>query len=99
MPCGCGFDPSGLTAITPMQVLGSWYSYRVAGGAVMRFQAPPPTGRTQGFRFLVYGDMGDPDHRQAKAPGCVTISRFILKGSKTHLAPRDPLQRAPCREV
>jgi hypothetical protein len=34
------------------------------------FQAPPPVGRKEGFTFLVYGDMGDPDHRKAKAPGC-----------------------------
>ena len=34
------------------------------------FQAPPPVGRKEGFSFLVYGDMGDPAHRKAKAPGC-----------------------------
>lgn len=46
-----------------------WYSYKVHGGRVLRFQAPPPPGRKEGFQFLVYGDMGDPDHRKAKAPG------------------------------
>ena len=38
------------------------------------FQAPPPVGRKEGFSFLVYGDMGDPHHRKAKAPGCAAVS-------------------------
>lgn len=54
-----------------LQSPGRWYSYRVHGGRIMRFQAPPPPGRKEGFQFLVYGDMGDPHHRQAKAPGWV----------------------------
>ena len=57
--------------IMHMQSPGKWYSYRVHGGRIMRFQAPPPAGRKEGFQFLVYGDMGDPDHRKAKAPGWV----------------------------
>jgi hypothetical protein len=55
---------------------GRWYSYRVHGGRIMRFQAPPPAGRKEGFQFLVYGDMGDPDHRKAKAPGWVQSARL-----------------------
>lgn len=47
-----------------------WYSYRVAhSGRILKFQAPPPTGPAEGFQFLAYGDMGDPHHRQVKAPG------------------------------
>ncbi len=50
---------------------GGRYSYKIAHGSVVNgFQAPPPVGRKEGFTFLVYGDMGDPDHRKAKAPGC-----------------------------
>lgn len=55
---------------TAPQVPGRQYSYKVAHGpAIMAFQAPPPAGRKEGFQFLAYGDMGDPHHRQAKAPG------------------------------
>ena len=60
-----------------LQSPGRWYSYRVHGGRIMRFQAPPPPGRKEGFRFLVYGDMGDPDHRKAKAPGWVLTCRAV----------------------
>ncbi len=59
------FDSPRLTQ-TPRR----WYSYKVAhDDRILRFQAPPPAGRKEGFQFLVYGDMGDPHHRQAKAPG------------------------------
>ena len=52
---------------------GRRYSYKVAHGSVVNgFQAPPPVGRKEGFSFLVYGDMGDPHHRKAKAPGCAS---------------------------
>ena len=62
-----------------LQSPGRWYSYRVHGGRIMRFQAPPPPGRKEGFRFLVYGDMGDPDHRKAKAPGWVLTCRAFSR--------------------
>lgn len=42
---------------------------QVEGGAPMEFSAPVPTGPTHSFTFLVYGDMGESDHREAKSPG------------------------------
>lgn len=44
------------------------------GHEINSFQAPPPVGHKEGFQFLVYGDMGDPDHHRAKAPGCALAS-------------------------
>lgn len=40
------------------------------GHVITTFQAAPPLGPKEGFQFLVYSDMGDPDHHRAKAPGC-----------------------------
>lgn len=57
-----------------------WYSYRVAHSKrIMRFQAPPPPGRKEGFQFLAYGDMGDPHHRQAKAPGAKGTVHYVRR--------------------
>lgn len=56
---------------------GRSYSYKVAGGHIRQFQASPPTGRKEGFQFLVYGDMGDPNHRQAKAPGAAATAKYV----------------------
>lgn len=69
------------TAPLPLQTPRRWYSYKVAhDDRILRFQAPPPAGREEGFQFLVYGDMGDPDHRQAKAPGCASSLGSLLHG-------------------
>ncbi len=72
-------SPSGeglKSACCAVQRPGRRYSYKVAhGGVVNGFQAPPPVGRKEGFSFLVYGDMGDPHHRKAKAPGCAIFHR------------------------
>ncbi len=56
----------------PPQVPGKLYRYKVAhGGAVGTFRAPVEPGpeRRGGFTFVVYGDMGDADHKAAKSPG------------------------------
>jgi len=58
----------------------TWYSYKVAHSrTIMTFQAPPPPGRKEGFQFLAYGDMGDPHHRQAKAPGAKGTVKYTQR--------------------
>lgn len=39
----------------------------------IEFRAAVPTGPTHRFRFLVFGDMGESEHREAKSPGWVAV--------------------------
>lgn len=65
-----------LTGLVP----GRRYSYKVAHGhEINSFQAAPPVGRKEGFQFLVYGDMGDPDHHRAKAPGAAGTAKYVRR--------------------
>lgn len=49
---------------------GARYRYRVAGGGRdWPLRAPPAGGPTGEISFLVYGDMGETSHPEAKSPG------------------------------
>lgn len=52
----------------PFQYVSSWHP-QIEGGAPVEFRAAVPTGPTHRFRFLVFGDMGESEHREAKSPG------------------------------
>ncbi|KAL4448559.1 hypothetical protein ABPG75_005778 [Micractinium tetrahymenae] len=65
-----GFGPTFLhtavlTGLEPRQR----YFYQVEGGQPVEFTAPVPAGPRHSFRFLVFGDMGESEHRAAKSPG------------------------------
>jgi predicted RNA polymerase sigma factor len=43
---------------------------QVAGAAeAVAFRAPPPRAASSRLRAVVYGDMGESEHRVAKSPG------------------------------
>lgn len=53
-----------------MQVPGEIYQYRIGGHDPVRsFRAAPKPSPNAGFKFIVYGDMGESDHKAAKSPG------------------------------
>lgn len=54
-----------LTGLAP----GERYFYQIEGGPPVEFAAPVPAGPSHHFRFLVFGDMGESEHREAKSPG------------------------------
>lgn len=45
------------------------YFYQIEGGPPVEFTAAVAPGPRHSFRFLVFGDMGEGEHRAAKAPG------------------------------
>ena len=51
---------------------------QIEGGIPIEFVAPVPAGPTHSFRFLVFGDMGDSDHKEAKSPGWVAASQCVF---------------------
>jgi hypothetical protein len=52
------------------QVPGERYKYWVGRHeAVWTFQAPLQPGPDATFSFVVYGDMGEAEHKAAKSPG------------------------------
>ena len=54
----------------PAQVPGEQYKYWVGQHEpVWSFQAPLQPAPDAGFSFVVYGDMGEADHKAAKSPG------------------------------
>ena len=66
------FGPTYLhTAVLTGLAPGGLHFYQIEGGRPVEFRAAVPTGPTHRFRFLVYGDMGESEHRAAKSPGCV----------------------------
>lgn len=53
-----------------VQEPGRRYVYQIGSHEPLRsFQAAAPPDPDAGFRFIVYGDMGESEHRAAKAPG------------------------------
>lgn len=54
-----------LTGLQP----GRRHFYQVEGGAPVEFTAPAPPGPTHRTRVLLFGDMGESAHREAKSPG------------------------------
>lgn len=53
-----------------MQVPGERYQYRIGSHLPLRsFRAAAKPAPDAGFTFIVYGDMGESDHRAAKSPG------------------------------
>ena len=53
------------------QAAGELYSYTIGGyGPPRTFRAAPRRGPDAEFSFIVYGDMGESEHRAAKSPGC-----------------------------
>ena len=76
-----------------LQRPGRRYSYKVAHGHdIISFRAAPPVGRKEGFQFLVYGDMGDPDHHRAKAPGCAPPTHWPEEVLRAVM----PVRSLPC---
>ena len=59
-----------LTCEAGAQVPGEQYKYWVGQHEpVWSFQAPLQPAPDAGFSFVVYGDMGEADHKAAKSPG------------------------------
>ena len=59
-----------MSALMRAQVPGERYKYWVGQHeSVWSFQAPLQPGPDAGFSFVVYGDMGEADHKAAKSPG------------------------------
>ncbi|KAK9829258.1 hypothetical protein WJX72_004835 [[Myrmecia] bisecta] len=65
------FEPPSLhTAVITELVPGERYRYQIGlDGSVSSFRAAPASSPDRGFRFLVYGDMGESEHKAAKSPG------------------------------
>ena len=56
------------------QVPGEQYKYWVGQHeSVWSFQAPLQPAPDAAFSFVVYGDMGEADHKAAKSPGCAFL--------------------------
>jgi len=56
-------------------VPGEQYKYWVGQHeSVWSFQAPLQPGPDAGFSFVVYGDMGEADHKAAKSPGYAFVT-------------------------
>ena len=53
------------------------YEYQIGDEAARSFRAAAETGPDAGFRFVVYGDMGESEHKAAKAPGCALVSCLL----------------------
>ena len=54
---------------TSHQEPGRVYEYQISGEAARSFRAAAEPGPDAGFVFVVYGDMGESEHKDAKAPG------------------------------
>ncbi|KAK9842562.1 hypothetical protein WJX81_006229 [Elliptochloris bilobata] len=76
---GFSFDPPNLhSAIMTGLDAGESYSYTIGdSGAPLVFRAAPRRGPDAGFSFIVYGDMGESEHRAAKSPGARTTSQRV----------------------
>lgn len=48
---------------------GHSYAYTLPHREPIVFRAMPKTGPRHSFSFVVYGDMGESQHREAKSPG------------------------------
>ena len=58
-------------ASCPAQDAGELYSYTIGdSGAPRTFRSAPRRGSDTEFSFIVYGDMGESEHRAARSPGC-----------------------------
>jgi hypothetical protein len=70
------------------QDAGELYTYDIGGyGQPRTFRAPPATGPDAAFTFVVYGDMGESEHRAAKSPGCAaSMSGWLCLRTLCHAA-------------
>ena len=56
--------------VRALQVPGERYQYSIGQHLPVRsFRAAARPAPDAGFTFIVYGDMGESDHRAAKSPG------------------------------
>ena len=61
------------------QVPGEQYKYWVGQHEpVWSFQAPLQPAPDAAFSFVVYGDMGEADHKAAKSPGWGCTAAYVL---------------------
>ena len=54
------------------------YEYQISDEAPRRFRAAAAPHPDAAFAFIVYGDMGESEHKAAKAPGWVACSHSQL---------------------
>eukprot|EP00887_Chlorella_sp_A99_P004312 scaffold15.g4312.t1 len=64
-----------MTGLAP----GQAYVYKIPHGRALAFRAPPKLGPRHAFTFLVYGDMGESEHREAKSPGAAATARRVAR--------------------
>jgi len=85
----CGAARASVSPYWAMrQDAGELYTYDIGGyGPSRTFRAPPSTGPDAAFTFVVYGDMGESEHRAAKSPGCAApVRRWTCLWTICHAA-------------